>query len=299
MSLISYKRGQTSIVIRCKILNSSLATGAGLTGLTFNSTGLIISTIADNESAATVYTQSAGNIETIATLGTFAAPTNNKCRFKEVDATNHKGVYEIQIANARFGVASAKSLLVSISGVTNLAETDFVVPLVDLDPYTAQPIAASVTGNVGGSVASVVGNVGGDIVGNVGGHVGSVTGDVGGNLVGNVNGNIAGDVIGDVLGDVSNTIAVGGSVLHQTGGRLHVLNEDGVSLAVASALSQVSKVVQADCFIDKNVTPWALVFIEAGTGGIGVGTELMRKKLKDVDGNNIGDTSTVIGRSYT
>ena len=138
MSLISYKRGQTSVVIRCKILNSSLGSGAGLIGLTFNSTGLIISTIADNESTATVYAQSAGNVETITTLGTFAAPTNNKCRFKELDATNHKGIYELQIADARLAVGSAKSLLVSISGATNLAETDFVIPLVDLDPYTAQ-----------------------------------------------------------------------------------------------------------------------------------------------------------------
>lgn len=139
--LISYKRSQTSIILRVKILNSSVATGAGLTGLTSASTGLIISTIADNEATATAYTVVGSTIETITTLGTYAAPTATKCRFKEVDATNHKGVYEIQIADARFAVASTKSIVVSISGATNAAECDVTIPLVDLDPYNAVPKA--------------------------------------------------------------------------------------------------------------------------------------------------------------
>lgn len=146
--LISYKRSQTSIVLRVKILNSSVSTGAGLTGLTSASAGLIISTIADNEATAVAYTQAGSTIESITTLGTYAAPTATKCRFKEVDATNHKGIYEIQLADTRF--AGGKSLLVSISGATNCAETDACVPLTDFDPYdtvraglTALPNAAA------------------------------------------------------------------------------------------------------------------------------------------------------------
>ena len=135
--LIGYKRGQGSVILRVKILNSSVSTGAGLTGLSSTSSGLIISTIADTESTATAYTVAASNVETITTNGTFAAPTSGKCRFKEVDATNHKGVYEIQIADARFAVSGAKFLLVSISGATNCAETDIAIPLRDLDPYDA------------------------------------------------------------------------------------------------------------------------------------------------------------------
>jgi len=139
--LIGYKRGQGSIVLRVKILNSSVSTGAGLTGLTSASSGLIISTIADNESTATAYTVAGSTIEGITTLGTYAAPTATKCRFKEVDATNHKGVYEIQLADARYAVSSAKSLLVSVSGATNAAETDVVIPLRDLDPYVSADAA--------------------------------------------------------------------------------------------------------------------------------------------------------------
>lgn len=135
--MLAYKRGQGSIIIRVKILDSSSSSGRGLTGLTFASSGLIISTIADNEATATVYAQAAGNTEDISALGTFAAPSSGKCRFKEVDGTNHKGVYEIQLTDSRYAVSNAKSLLVSISGATNMAETDFVVPLWDVNPYSA------------------------------------------------------------------------------------------------------------------------------------------------------------------
>lgn len=137
MSLISYKRGQGSIILRIKVLDSAATTGAGKTGLTNASAGLIISAIADNEAVATPYTQAAGNIETIVTLGTFAAPTAGKCRFKELDATNHKGCYEIQLADARYAVSGAKSLLVSLGGAAGASETDAVIPLQDLDPYDA------------------------------------------------------------------------------------------------------------------------------------------------------------------
>lgn len=134
-----FKNGQQSVVLRFKLLDSSSIVGAGKTGLSSASSGLIISTIADNEASATPYTQAGGTIETISTLGTFATPTATKCRFKEVDATNHPGVYEFQFDNARFAVSNAKSLLISVSGVTNLAQADYVVPLVSDDPYVAKP----------------------------------------------------------------------------------------------------------------------------------------------------------------
>lgn len=141
--LISYKRGQTSVVLRVKILDSTVTTGAGKTGLTSGSSGLIVSTIANNESTATAY--SGSNLETISTLGTYAAPTSGKARFKEVDSTNHPGVYEIQIADARFAVSSAKALLVSISGATGAAQCDAVIPLVDWDPYSSALAANAIT----------------------------------------------------------------------------------------------------------------------------------------------------------
>ena len=108
------KRGATSNILRVFLQDSASTTGAGKTALTSTSSGLIISTIADLEATATTYTSAATNVETITTLGTFAAPTASKCRFREVDATNFPGVYEIHIADARFAVANSTQLLISI-----------------------------------------------------------------------------------------------------------------------------------------------------------------------------------------
>jgi hypothetical protein len=160
MSLLAVANGVTGLVIRIKLLDSSQSFPKGLTGLTSASAGLNISAIADTEASTTSYTQGGSTIQTIATLGTYAAPSTSNCRFKEVDATNHPGVYEMQFANARFSVSGARSLLVSISGAVNLVQCDFVVQLTTFDlnsSVNAVGAAASVTGAVG----SVTGNVGG------------------------------------------------------------------------------------------------------------------------------------------
>ena len=142
------KHGNTSNIIRFTLKHST--SGIGLTGLTHASAGLIISIICNNGASPTTYTQAASNIETIATLGTYAAPTASKCRFKEVDSTNHKGLYEFQFANARFSVASARSLIISVTGATNLLDADYEIQLVSFDPHdsvrmgmTALPNAAA------------------------------------------------------------------------------------------------------------------------------------------------------------
>lgn len=134
---LAVKNGVTSLILRVKILDNAVTTGAGKTGLTHSSSGLIISTIADNEATATAYTQAASNVETITTLGTFAAPTASKCRFKEVDATNHPGLYEIHIANARWAVSNARSVIVSVSGVSGAAQVDAEI---QLDPVPANAL---------------------------------------------------------------------------------------------------------------------------------------------------------------
>lgn len=150
--LQTFKNGQGSIIVRPKLLNTASTVGAGLTGLTSGSSGLIISTIADNESTPTTYTVAGSTIETITTLGTYAAPTATKCRFKEVDSTNHKGIYEFHFADARYAVSNAKSLLVSVSGASGLQEMDFLIQLQSDDPYVAKGVTA-VTIAPGGIVA--------------------------------------------------------------------------------------------------------------------------------------------------
>ena len=160
MAKLAYKNGVTSVILRVKILDSASTVGAGKTGLTFGTAGLIISTIADNEAAPTVYAQAANNIETIATLGTFAAPTAGKCRFMEVDPTNHPGLYEIQIANARWAVASARSGIVTVSGAANAAQVDTEVQLdpkvvADLNDVSVAAILGTNIDSTGGAALSV------------------------------------------------------------------------------------------------------------------------------------------------
>lgn len=161
------KRGATSNILRVFLQDSTSTTGAGKTALTNTSTGLIISTIADNEATATTYTAAATNVETVTTLGTFAAPTASKCRFREVDATNFPGVYEIHIADARYAVASSTQLLVSIQ-CTGVAPVMAEVQLIAVDlmdtvrlgltaiPDVAQGNTGAIsTGNATGQVTVV------------------------------------------------------------------------------------------------------------------------------------------------
>lgn len=146
--------GTTSNIVRFSLKN--LTTGAPLTALTSASAGLIIGTIADNEATTTTYTQAASNIETITTLGTFATPTASKCRFKEVDATNHPGLYEFQIANARFAVSSSQRLVISVSGFATLLPTDYEIQLVQFNPYDTVRLGLTSLPNVASGSAGAI-----------------------------------------------------------------------------------------------------------------------------------------------
>jgi hypothetical protein len=134
--MYAFKNGQTSVIVRVKLLDSTSTVGAGKTGLTSSSPGLLIAAATDAEATTTAYAQTAANIQTIATPGTYVAPSAGMCRFAEFDPTNHPGIYEIQLANARYAVAGAKSLIVSWSGATGLSQGDIHIPLQDIDPYS-------------------------------------------------------------------------------------------------------------------------------------------------------------------
>lgn len=135
--------GATSNLLRFK-LRSGL-NGNGLTGLTGSTTGLIISARCDNEQNGVQYTAAGSTIQTIATIGTFAAPSVSNCRFGAVDATSEPGVYELQLLDTRFSVSSAKILYISVIGAANL-----------LDGYGAvQLTATSVDDGVHGGMTAL------------------------------------------------------------------------------------------------------------------------------------------------
>ena len=137
--IISYRaHSSTSNIERVFLYKDSGATagteGDPFTGLTHDSTGLSISSIANNEATAVTETVAGtDDVETVTTLGTYAAPTAGKVRFREVDGTAHPGLYEIQLADARYAVASAQYLDICISGVADLAACHVRVYLDVLD----------------------------------------------------------------------------------------------------------------------------------------------------------------------
>ena len=138
MSDFFRKNGATSNLFRFKL--RSATTGQGFTGVTNATSGLNVSVICDVEATSTTYT--GASIQTIATLGTFAAPSANSCRLAQVDATNQPGLYELQILDARFSVANAKQISITVSGVTGCLDKTLKIQLTaaDIDDATKMGI---------------------------------------------------------------------------------------------------------------------------------------------------------------
>lgn len=107
MATLSRDNGWLNGIVRIILMDNTSTTGGPLLGLTNASSGLIIAAMCDVEAAAAVYSAAGGTIDTIATLGTYAAPAANHCRFQQIDSTNYPGGYELQFLNSRFAVANA------------------------------------------------------------------------------------------------------------------------------------------------------------------------------------------------
>lgn len=134
MAKWSRRRGATSQILDLFIQDSASTTGAGKTGLTSASAGLVVSVKRELAAAYTVYAQASSNIETITTIGTFAAPTASKCRFKEIDATNAPGMYQLMLADAIFDAGDASRFVSGIAfGASGMAPVPFEVELEAVD----------------------------------------------------------------------------------------------------------------------------------------------------------------------
>jgi hypothetical protein len=121
--MAKYERtaGATSNIFQVFIADSSSTTGAGLTGLVFNSSSLTAYYHRDTDTTATAIT-----LVTM-TVGTFTSSG-----FKEIDATNMPGWYQLCPPDAALA-AGAKSVGIHLKGATNMAP----LPLeIDLDAQT-------------------------------------------------------------------------------------------------------------------------------------------------------------------
>lgn len=119
------KAGSTSYRALIFIADSSSTTGAGLAGLVFNSAGLVWYYARQNDG------NTGGTSVTLATatLGTFASGG-----FKEKDATNMPGWYEIGIPDAVLATTgSAQWATMHLKGATNMAPLPIEIQLVTVD----------------------------------------------------------------------------------------------------------------------------------------------------------------------
>lgn len=113
MAKLSIQAGATSQSVNVFVQDSSSTTGAGLSGLVFNTASLI---------AYYTFTGANATATSIA-LATLAAVNSaySSGGFKELDATNMKGLYRLDIPNAALATSKGQSVTIILSGATNMA----------------------------------------------------------------------------------------------------------------------------------------------------------------------------------
>jgi len=135
------KRGSISNLLVVFLPDSSSTTGAGKTGLTNASAGLVVSV--RRELAFSVTSYSSSNVLSITTLGTWADPGTGKVRFKEIDGTNQPGMYELQFVDSLFDGSDASRFLTGMVIATGVAPTPFEIELAGVDLQDAAAFGLS------------------------------------------------------------------------------------------------------------------------------------------------------------
>lgn len=121
-------KGATSVLDEIFIQDSSSTTGAGLTGLTSASGSLVCCRGRDDDGNAG---GTAITLTSTGTLGTWASGW-----FKEKDATNMPGIYEIGYTNASLATGS-KRVTIYFKGATNMAPCVLQIKLTGTDDQDA------------------------------------------------------------------------------------------------------------------------------------------------------------------
>lgn len=118
---LSIKAGSTSVSVNVFIQDSSSTTGAGLTGLVYNTSGLTCYYALPRAAAVAV------------TLATLAAVTSaySSGGFKEIDATNMPGWYRLDIPDA--ALASGRFVDLHLKGAANMAPLPIEIELTGWD----------------------------------------------------------------------------------------------------------------------------------------------------------------------
>lgn len=134
---LQLKKGVTSKLVQIFVNDSSVTTGAGLTGLAFDTGSL----------TAYYYREGAASPVVISlvdmTVGTWASGG-----FKAVDGTNLPGVYQLGLPDAALA-SGASSVVVMLKGASNMAPVLLEIQLVAFDPEDAVRLGLTALPNAG------------------------------------------------------------------------------------------------------------------------------------------------------
>lgn len=125
MAKLSILAGATSQSVNIFIQDSTVTTGAGKTGLAFNTSSLVA-----------YYTFTGANCTaTSITLATLAAVNSaySSGGFKEIDATNMPGLYRLDIPNAALAGSNGRSVAIMLKGATAMAPCVLEIELTAID----------------------------------------------------------------------------------------------------------------------------------------------------------------------
>lgn len=234
MAKLTIKKATTSTALYIFVQNSSVSTGAGLTGLVFNSASLVAYYVRPLAAAVAI------TLATQTVTGAFSSGG-----FVEVDATNMPGVYRFDVPDLALATG-VNSVVVMLKGATNMVPVVLEIDLTAYDPQSATSLGltnldAAITTRLAPTVAArtldvtATGAAGIDwanvenpttalnlsatnidvdqIVASVSGAVGSVTGAVGSvtGSVGSVTANVNAVLINGAHGGAAATAQFGGA----------------------------------------------------------------------------------------
>ena len=132
---LAFKAGTTSKDINIFIQDNSVSTGAGLTGLVYNSGSLTAYYHRQGASSATAITLATKTVGTWATGG-----------FVAVDGTNCPGLYELGIPDAALA-SGATWVIIMLKGATNMAPVVLEIELLATDNQDATRMGLSALPN--------------------------------------------------------------------------------------------------------------------------------------------------------
>jgi hypothetical protein len=78
-----------------------------------------------------------------------------------------------------------------------------------------------------------------------------------------------------------------------------VVGNGSINLAPGGSEYTEHDLMVADLYTDTSVSPWARVLMKKGTGGIGVGVELLRQSMSKASGAAVSVETHVVGRAVS